>query len=238
MADSLADLVRAVWNGMELAGELGSLLKIELRLQHAIAEGQKEWEQRLPLFRVVEYGLGGETKEKYVGFVEGRDQDFWSKAEQLTLHALRKYAAKQSANGKAIARRLFAEDAEHGFALIDLCRKRFDVVLMNPPFGEATGTAQPLVERDIPEGANDIYAAFVTRMRELLSTAGMLGAITSRAFFVGRDLRLFRRFAHERGARLSRDLGGGVLDNAMVRDGSVRAQVDRGSTVHLRCEDE
>ena len=89
MADSLADLVRAVWNGMELAGELGSLLKIELRLQHAIAEGQKEWEQRLPLFRVVEYGLGGETKEKYVRFVEGRDKDFWSKAEQLTLHALR-----------------------------------------------------------------------------------------------------------------------------------------------------
>ena len=129
MADSLADLVRAVWNGMELAGELGSLLKIELRLQHAITEGQKEWEQRLPLFRVLEYGLGGETKEKYVGFVAGRDQDFWSKAEQLTLHALRKYAAKQSANGKAIARRLFAEDAEHGFALIDLCRKRFDVVL-------------------------------------------------------------------------------------------------------------
>ena len=64
MADSLADLVRAVWNGMELAGELGSLLKIELRLQHAIAEGQKEWEQRLPLFRVVEYGLGGETEGK------------------------------------------------------------------------------------------------------------------------------------------------------------------------------
>ena len=137
MADSLADLVRAVWNGMELAGELGSLLKIELRLQDAIAEGQKEWEERLPLFRVVEYGLGGETKEKYVRFVEGRDNDFWSKAEQLTLHALRRYAAKQSANGKATARRLFAEDAEHGFALVDLCRKRFDVVLMKSAFRRA-----------------------------------------------------------------------------------------------------
>jgi hypothetical protein len=135
--------------------ELGSLLKIELRLQHAIAEGQKEWEDRLPLFRVAEYGLGGQKREKYVRFVEGRDQDFWSKAEQLTLHALRRYAAKQSANGRATARRLFAEDAEHGFALIDLCRKRFDVVLMNPPFGKETARTKDYYEENYPLGKAD-----------------------------------------------------------------------------------
>ncbi|MGL5018979.1 MAG: hypothetical protein ACRDBP_12660, partial [Luteolibacter sp.] len=35
-------------------------------------------------------------------------------------------------------RRLFAEDAARGFAFIDLCRQRYDVVLMNPPFGESS----------------------------------------------------------------------------------------------------
>ena len=36
MADSLAELVAAVWHGMKLAGELGPLLKIERDLARAI----------------------------------------------------------------------------------------------------------------------------------------------------------------------------------------------------------
>jgi hypothetical protein len=218
MADSLADLIRAVWDGMELAGELGSLLKIEVRLQHAIAEGQKEWEERLPLFRVVEYGLDGTTKEKRVRFVEGRDQDFWSKAEQLTLHALRRYAARQSANGKATARRLFAEDAEHGFALIDLLRKRFDVVLMNPPFGAASPGSRDTMASMYPQTKNDLYAALVERGVELLHSRGMLGAISSRTGFFLSSFREWRE-----GILLAKappvvvaDLGIGVLDGAMV----------------------
>jgi hypothetical protein len=218
MADSLADLVRAVWNGMDLAGELGSLLKFELRLQHAIAEGQREWEDRLPLFRVVEYGLGDETKEKYVRFVEGRDQDFWSKAEQLTLHALRGYAAKQGANGKSIARRLFADDAEHGFALIDLCRKRFDVVLMNPPFGAASPGSKSTIAAVYPRTKNDLYTAFVERGIDLLHPRGMLGAITSRTGFFLSSFQRWREeiLLKEAPPSVVADLGYGVLDSAMV----------------------
>jgi hypothetical protein len=218
MADSLADLVRAVWNGMELAGELGSLLKIELRLHHAIAEGQKEWEQRLPLFRVIEYGLSGETKQKYVRFVEGRDNDFWSKAEQLTLHALRRYTAKQSANGKATARRLFAEDAEHGFALVDLCRKRFDVALMNPPFGAPSAGSKSTIASVYPRTKSDLYAAFVERGIEVLHPRGMLGAITSRTGFFLSSFQKWREeiLLREAQPTVMADLGHGVLDSAMV----------------------
>jgi hypothetical protein len=42
MADSLCDLVRLVWEKMRLAGEAGSLLKIEGELQGAIRKGQQE----------------------------------------------------------------------------------------------------------------------------------------------------------------------------------------------------
>jgi hypothetical protein len=218
MADSLADLVRAVWNGMELAGELGSLLKIELRLRHAVAEGQREWEDRLPLFRVVQYGLGGETKEKYVRFVEGRDQNFWSKAEQLTLHALRKYAAKQTPNGRSVTRQLFAEDAEHGFALIDLCRKRFDVVLMNPPFGEPSPGSKSTIGSVYPRTKNDLYAACVERGIGLLRPRCMLGAITSRTGFFLSSFQKWREeiLLNEAQPTVVADLGHGVLDSAMV----------------------
>ena len=42
MADSLCILVRLVWDKMQLAGEAGSLLKIEEELQEAIRRGQED----------------------------------------------------------------------------------------------------------------------------------------------------------------------------------------------------
>src|SRR5208337_2722708 len=92
MADSLADLVRTVWDKMRLTGEAGSLLKIEEELQDAIRKGQDEWEERLPLFRFTEYGLSEVPKERLVRFVpgdvEGERTMFWDKAESLVLKAL------------------------------------------------------------------------------------------------------------------------------------------------------
>jgi hypothetical protein len=238
MADSLAQLVVTVWEGMRLAGEMGTLLRIERDLARAIEKGREEWEDRLPLFRVAEYGLDGTTKESYVRVIPGEHEDFWNKAETLVYQALAEYAT--TAGGVGIARRkLFAEDAVQGFAFADLISKRFDVALMNPPFGEATNKIQVPIERDIPEGANDIYAAFVSRTSRLLSGDGTLGAITSRAFFVGRDLRLYRDvLLKQDGARLGliADLGGGVLDTAMVETAAyvLRSSGDQLSIFDLR----
>ena len=134
MADSLAELVETVWDGMKLAGEMGTLLKIELDLARAIEKGRAEWEDTLPLFRVADYGLGGITNEKLVRVVPGAQEDFWTKAERLVFQALADYATSTSTSGNA-RRRLFAEDTAQGFALADLVTKKFDVVLMNPPFG-------------------------------------------------------------------------------------------------------
>ena len=70
-----------------------------------------------------------------------------------------------------------------GVALIELVRHRFDVVLMNPPFGAGSLPAKSDFEKAYPRTKNDLYAAFVERGIELLSLHGMLGAITSRTGF-------------------------------------------------------
>jgi predicted RNA methylase len=44
-----------------------------------------------------------------------------------------------------------------------LVRTRFDVVLMNPPFGAASLAAKKEFEKAYPRTKNDIYAAFVER---------------------------------------------------------------------------
>jgi len=217
MAESLCQLVETVWEKMRLAGEAGSLLKIEEELASAIEKGRDEWEEKLPLFRVIEYSLGGRGDEKYYRHLPEDGQDFWDKAETLTLRAIEEFAAG-SRNGDQFRRRMFADDATTGFAFIDLCRKRYDVVLMNPPFGDVSLTAKKAFDRCYPRTKNDLYAAFVERGVQLLHKRSMLGAITSRAGFFLSSFQKWREgiLLKEAPPVVVADLGYGVLDSAMV----------------------
>jgi hypothetical protein len=216
MADSLAELVSTVWDGMKLAGEMGVLLKVERDLARAIEKGRSEWEDRLPLFQVAEYGLGKSPKETLVRLDPGGDDDFWSKAEKLVFQALADYLAASGAG--AARRRLFAEDAAQGFALADLVAQRFDVVLMNPPFGAGSLVAKKDFEMAYPKTKNDVYAAFVERGIDLLHPRGRLGAITSRTGFFLSSFQKWREdiLLPKAPPVVVADLGIGVLDDAMV----------------------
>lgn len=214
MADSLAELVETVWDGMKLAGEMGTLLKIERDLARAIDKGRAEWEDTLPLFRVADYGLGGITNEKLVRVVPGGQEDFWTKAEKLVFQALADYATAASGSGNA-RRRLFAEDAAEGFALADLLAKRFDALLMNPPFGLPTDAGQSHLTHRYEGAHTDIYAAFCRRGIEL-APAGRIGAITSRSFLVNPRHEAFRSSDIIPTLEILADLGLGVMDGAAV----------------------
>jgi hypothetical protein len=234
MADSLAELVATVWEGMRLAGEMGTLLKIERDLAHAIERGREDWEDRLPLFRVAEYGLGGVTKETLMRVVPGAHEDFWTKAEKLVFQALADYAATASGTGGA-RRRLFAEDAVQGFALADLIGNRFDVVLMNPPFGDSSLHALSYVEARYPRSWKDLFRVFVERAIELSPDAlvGALGPRTSMFLPHGEDWR--REFLIDR-TRLTAmaDLGIGVLDGAKIEVAAYIVSTSSQPAVFLR----
>ncbi len=137
--------------------------------------------------------------------------------EERIRDALDRFVREESATNTR--RRLFADDTTHGVALLGVAEKKFDTVLMNPPFGDFVGRSQQEAKKQYPAGANDIFTAMVLRGRELLSDGGRLGAITSRAFSLGRDHRRFREtLLGDAGHRLALllDLGGGVLDQALV----------------------
>jgi len=198
LESDLARLVRRVFERMELAGDAGSLLRIEDDIRGAVREAVGE---AGPLF-------------------EASDQARWHEAELEVLRCLRVYADRADQEG-SLQRRLFAEDAARGLGFVDVCGGRYDVVLMNPPFGELVPSTQALIDAVANAGRNDIYASFVLRGRHFLKAGGKVGAITSRAFLTGRDHRHFRKeilVATPQTAALSQmaDLGGGVLDGAMV----------------------
>ena len=218
----LGQIVDEVFEKMKLAGEAGSLLKIEEEIKDAVAAAGKQWregpkpEQQLLFFPGM---VDPRPKQQELRFdVKGiTDVRFWEQAEDRILDALKEYA-ERAENGHATRRRLFAEDAARGFAFIDLCRKRYDTVLMNPPFGEAAKASKTLIERSFPRTKNDVYAAFVERGLGLLRPSGMLGAITSRTGFFLSSFTRWREDLLLKEARpiVFADLGYGVMDSAMV----------------------
>ena len=121
------------------------------------------------------------------------NDQFFHEAEERILLALREFA--DSATGSEMTRRkLFAQDAAQGIALVELLRVRFDVVLMNPPFGEPIPATRRYVDKNYPSGKNDLYTSFVLAAASRINSShGRIGALTSRAFLTGRDQRHFRK---------------------------------------------
>lgn len=214
----LGELFQRMVGEMRLAGELGSLLRADRALQSAVAKAREQFvrdkkgRQQLlsgfdrPPQTQLEFDLSGVS-----------DESFFDSAEEHIVQALKEYAAGATA-ATSVRRQLFVDDAAQGIAFIDLCRKRFDVVLMNPPFGAASLAAKKEFESAYPRTKNDVYAAFVERGIELLHTTGYLGAITSRTGFFLSSFQKWREeiLLKEAPPIVFADLGQGVLDSAMV----------------------
>ena len=238
----LGQLVDVAFDRMKLAGDAGSLLKIEEEIKDAVAEARKQWlEGSKPQQQLLFHDMSDrrpKQQELRFDFEGVTDERFWERAEGRILETLKEYA-EQVDNGHAVRRRLFAEDAARGFAFIDLCRQHYDVALMNPPFGDASLPSKSYIEDTYGDSKSDVYKAFVECFHARLVPAGYLGIISSRTgFFLGQSedwrtrvvLRLFRPIALA-------DLGSGVLD-AMVEVAayvlrSLSAQEARSLTLSL-----
>ena len=217
----LGELLRKVVAKMKLAGEAGSLLKIEEELREDIAAAHRQWAsagdkgEQLALFPELEKPRARQISLFDVSDVS--DEQFFETAEARLLEELERYAS-QAENGQGARRRLFAEDAARGFAFIDLCRKHYDVSLMNPPFGSSAMSSTEYLDYTWPRTKCDLFASFVERGLGWLTSGGLLGAITSRTGFFLSSFESWRKQVLSGSDRLVclADLGSGVLDDAAV----------------------
>ena len=214
----LGQLVEKIFDKMKLAGEAGSLLKIEEEIRDEVSKARQQWlkapkpEQQLLFPNDAKRKL--KQQELCFDLSGVTDEMFWEQAEELILDALKAYA-EQVENGRTSQRRLFTEDAAHGFAFIDLCRKRYDVVLMNPPFGLSPKSVFGYFKDAYSDTYVDLYACSVTRGRTL-APLGSVGAITSRAFLTTKKLVRWRTNEVVEYIQVLLDLGLGVMDDAFV----------------------
>jgi hypothetical protein len=146
----------------------------------------------------------------------GQTGNLFAPPEERIRAALVQFVSEEGSRANT-RRRLFADDAAHGVALLSVAETKFDTVLMNPPFGAGSLRAKMEFEKAYPR-TNDVYAAFVERGVELLASKGRVGAITSRTGFFLSSFQKWREeiLLQQAPPAVFADLGAGVLDSAMV----------------------
>ena len=217
----LGDLFRKMVSETRLAAELGVLLRLETTIAEDLATARKTFvAQRkttgfLPGFEPV-------RKQNELDLSGIDDDGFFHEAEEQILAALHAFAAAAS-GGASVRRRLFADDAAQGLALIELVRTKFDVVLMNPPFGEASETAASGLDDHYPTAKGELAAAFVERSFEMLVNSGLVGVLMTRTPLFLTTYAGWRQKVLLQGRRFAAcaDLGRGVLDATVAVTASI-----------------
>jgi len=211
----LRKLVTAIWDLMKMAGETGLLLRIEEEIDRNINE--------------IAADLSKDAKDSQLEL--GADERTMKAAERAAFYSTKKYRdsflenaasevfrilkelSETATNGEAYQKLLFADDAARGFAFIELCRKKYDVVLMNPPFGATSINSKQYLEYSYPDCKGDIFPMFVNRMLELTNSKGRVGAISNRtAFFITSFTKWRENTFTKNSLKIFADFGSGVLD--------------------------
>ncbi len=133
-------LVDRVSEELETAPLLGTLVKAEQALEHEIRHA----------------AFGGSPGTLPL------TEDAFSQAESDLLAHLHAIADQASSS---VAERLLAAEADDALRLVEVVRNRYDVVLMNPPFGDPVPATKPYLRASYPDlpSNSDLFAAFVDR---------------------------------------------------------------------------
>jgi hypothetical protein len=213
-------LLEIIFGKMQLAGEAGSLLKIEEEIRDAIDQARREW-QRLAvhqkdLLSPSDLAALGQIGYSLNADLQSLTRDFWTDIEERIYVALSDYA-KLAESGGGYQRRLFAEDAAQGFAFLDACRKRYDLTLTNPPFGDSSEASSNHLNSVYGSLSNNLFSCFLSRCH-CLSLDGSVGAITDSTWLKKADYESLREVFLSSGSAIQTlvDLGWGVLDSANV----------------------
>ena len=209
-------LLTTIWNKMKYVGEAGLLFKMEKEISDDIEYLRKNWSKvnqnrNANIFdseeRRAEIAAANEARTE---LRHHKDEFFEEIAERLQT-ALQELSSRLSEE-EGYENALFSEDATRGFAFIELCQKRFDCIVMNPPFGEGSEHTSQYMNDNYPAWSKNLVCAFFDRMQEMLDDEGKLGAIFDRTVMIKSSYEAFRRRNLCGFITTCADTGWGVLD--------------------------
>lgn len=210
-------LLTTIWNKMKYVGEAGLLFKMEKEISDDIEYLRKNW-SKVNQNRNVSFYDSEERRAEVMAANEARtelrhhkDEFFEEIAERLQT-ALQELSSRLSEE-EGYENALFSEDATRGFAFIELCQKRFDCIVMNPPFGEGSEHTSQYLDDNYSAWCDNLVCSFFIRMQEMLCSDGLLGAIFDRTVFVRSSYKKYRISCLVGKIVCCADTGWGVLDS-------------------------
>lgn len=209
-------LVRKVWDKMLYVGEAGLLIRMEKEIESEIEDLRSNWSKVNRGSQLSMFAANAEADEAQalqaakLSSREAKAQFFAQVTDNLQ-NALRSLS-QQLSEEEGYENVLFTDDAIRGFAFIELCQQRYDVILMNPPFGEGSVNTSKYLDDNYTNWCRNLVCAFFVRMKEMLSDNGKLGAIFDRTVYIRKSYEKFRISELCGFIQCCADTGWGVLD--------------------------
>lgn len=209
-------LLTTIWDKMKFVGEAGLLFKMEKEISDDIEYLRKNW-SKVNQNRNAKLFDSEERRAEVMAANEARRElrhhkdEFFEEITERLQTALQELSSRLSEE-EGYENALFSEDATRGFAFIELCQKRFDCIVMNPPFGEGSEHTSRYLNDNYPAWSKNLVCAFFDRMQEMLDDEGKLGAIFDRTVMIKSSYEAFRRRNLCGFITTCADTGWGVLD--------------------------
>jgi hypothetical protein len=211
--------------------EIGSLLKVRQPFERLFKE-RKHGERQAKFAHAISgqtelgrKGLTGQTRfliealnaSKNLILVVPKERTIEEMLEELRVFE------RQAIEAHDMGRLLFATEAEKSVGLLALLSQKYDVVLMNPPYGIMPLNMKEYAIKNYPKTKNDYYATFIEQAIDLNEENGFVGMLTSRTFmFLKKFSKLREDILWNEGIpELVLDTGFGVLDGATVETAAI-----------------
>ena len=220
-------LFKTLWENLQHVGELGSLVQVREGVGQVLDDWVDASARDKGLTKLFHRKTGAQlelgtlltdserAKARQLDLERKLLESEAMQLQQELLIMLEDAAAQSTVEP---ADRLFAEDTARGLKLLQVLARRFDIAVMNPPYGSFVPKVKDFVKAAYPLTSNDIYAAFIDRGTQLTEPEGYVGALVSATF---KNLTSFEKLRTE--ILLKRnplvvmlDLGFGILDDATV----------------------
>lgn len=209
-------LLTTIWDKMKFVGEAGLLFKMEKEISDDIEYLRKNW-SKVNQNRNANIFDSEERRAEVMAANEVRTElrhhkdEFFEEITERLQTALQELSSRLSEE-EGYENALFSEDATRGFAFIELCQKRFDCIVMNPPFGEGSEHTSQYLNDNYPAWSKNLVCAFFDRMQEMLDDGGLVGAIFDRTVLIKSIYVDFRKHNLCGTIKYCADTGWGVLD--------------------------
>jgi hypothetical protein len=212
-----------LFNEFEYTYDIGSLLKVRAPFERLLEERRKGVQTR---FRPRIIGQSSLSKKGSVGgqsalLIEEREKGVLVKPAvtlEEMLDALLEFE-REGMEKKDMGTMLFAAEAEKSVGLLSLLSQKYDVVVMNPPYGKMPQTTKNYLREHYPVTYSDYYTAFVEQTTDLCGINGCIGALTGRTFMFLKSHQKLREeiLRYDALPEVFLDLGFNVLDEAVAR---------------------